>query len=97
MLILLGTLLPVIGTIATIILGAVLKNTARWISLYIIPISTLAVCLLYSKELANNGNMLYAALILIYIIVVPIYYAVLIVVSSILLIKKKKSSNITSI
>jgi hypothetical protein len=83
--ILIGTLLPLLGTGLTIILANIYDGKIRWISLFLIPALTMVICWVWADAIWQNGNMLAAALFFIYMISLVIYYPLLIISAVIIL------------
>jgi hypothetical protein len=78
-LIILGTLLPLLGTGLTMILASIFRGILRWISLFFIPALTMMFCWVGAGFIWQNGNMLAAALFYIFLISLFIYYPILVV------------------
>ncbi|MGB7859312.1 MAG: hypothetical protein WBM90_02315 [Acidimicrobiia bacterium] len=77
---LVGTFVPVIGMIATVVVAALTSGRVRWIALLTIPAATVALCLLIAEEVGRDGNLLFVAFLALLYVVVIVYYPVLAVV-----------------
>jgi hypothetical protein len=76
-LLLAGTVLPLIGTGLTVLLASISRGRLRWTFLYLIPGLTLIACWASAGRVWQDGNMLAAGLFIFYLIIVFIYYPIL--------------------
>ena len=86
-LILIGTIWPVIGISLAILIASVLTGWKRWLLLFIGPILFLLPCYIYFEQIAYNGNILFVVLMLIVYVLAILYYPLLMITGIVLMIK----------
>lgn len=89
-LILIGTIWPVLGFSLALLIASVLSGWKRWVMLLLGPVIILSPCYLFADLIAYNGNMLFVALFAIAFVVAIVYYPVIIITGIVLLLKQKK-------
>jgi hypothetical protein len=90
-LILVGTIWPVVGFFLAILVGLLFSGWLRWVMLLIGPIVFLLPCIIFAKQIAYNGNMLFVALFGVAFIFACVYYPIVGIVGIVVLIKQKHS------
>ena len=90
-LILIGTIWPIVGFSLAILLGILFSGWLRWVTLMIGPIVLLLPCIIYAEQIAYNGNMLFVALLGVAFVFACVYYPILGIVGVVVLIKLKQS------
>ena len=88
-LILIGTLWPVLGFCLALLIASVLSGWKRWLMLFAGPVIFLSPCYLFAEQIAYNGNMLFVALFAIVYLTAIVYYPVLLITGIVLLIKQR--------
>lgn len=78
---LIGTFLPVLGVIATVILAGATKGWRRWASLFVVPALTFVGAMVFGSEIARDGNLLFAVLFLLFLLALLVYYPILLFVA----------------
>lgn len=91
-LILLGTCLPLLSFIITAFLAYKFEGQRRWMALILTPILTMAPCYIFAKELANNGNLLFAVTFGLGMILLIVYYPALIIIRIVLAIRNRRQT-----
>ena len=71
---------PLAVIMLTILAALLLRGRWRWVVLWLLPASGVAICELYAPELGRDGNMLGVATALLLFVGVWIYYPLLAVV-----------------
>ncbi len=80
MLIVIGTFLPIIGVILTVVLALKLPpGRKRWMVLFGVPLITLLLCCVFGRQIAYDGNLLFAVIFGGFALMLFFYYPVLIV------------------
>lgn len=76
---LVGTILPILGLVATFVVAYNMRAGAgrKWV-LLIGPAATLAICVVFAEFIGANGNMLFVALLLLLWIFLLAYYPILV-------------------
>lgn len=90
-LVLLGTFVPIIGIGMTFVLGLALTGWKRWLAFWVVPILTLGICFMIGGQVADNGNLLFAALFGIFLVGLFLYYPILSIISVIAFLKRRKT------
>ena len=75
--VLLGTFLPVLGTMVTILMAGVTKGWVRWAVLVLMPLVVLGVCVWMGPAVLFNGNLLAAVVLSFYCWGLMYYYPAL--------------------
>lgn len=88
-LILIGTVWPVLGFCLALLIASVLPGWKRWLMLFLGPVIFLLPCYLFADQIAYNGNMLFVALFGIACVAAIVYYPVIMVTGIVLLLKHR--------
>ena len=92
-LILLGTIWPVVGFSLAILLGILFSGWLRWVMLLIGPIIFLLPCIIFAKQIAYNGNMLFVALLGVAFIFACVYYPIVGISGVVVILKQNRDDN----
>jgi hypothetical protein len=92
LLVIVGTFLPLIGTVLTVLFASITEGVFRWTILAVVPILTLVICWSIIGMVWKDGNMLAAALYLVYVVALFIYYPILTVTGLIICQNSRSSS-----
>ena len=90
-LILIGTIWPVVGVGAAILLAFLFTGWKRWLMLFVGPVLFLLPCYIYAEQIAYNGNMLFIALMVLMWALAFIYYPVLGITGMVLIIRNHRN------
>ena len=88
-LILVGTIWPVVGFCLALLIASVLPGWKRWLMLFVGPVVFLLPCYLFADQIAYNGNMLFVALFAIAYVVAIVYYPVIMITGIVLLMRQR--------
>ena len=87
----LGTFLPVLGVVATVVLAAASRARVRWSVLVLLPA---LVALLRDRELApvvwHDGNLLAAVVFMLYYVGLFLYYPTLLIVGGVAWVRRRR-------
>jgi hypothetical protein len=86
---LIGTFWPLVGFALLAIAGVLARGATRWWILLLGPLAVLAPCFVYAREIAYDGNMLFAVIFLLSALGLMFYYPVLLVVWIVLRLKAR--------
>lgn len=89
-LILIGTIWPVVGVCLAVLIGLILTGWKRWVMLFVGPILFLLPCYIYAEEISYNGNMLFVALFGLVFAFGFLYYLVLVIVGIIAIVRNRR-------
>lgn len=78
----LGTFLPVLGALGTVIGAVVTTGWKRWTALIVTPAVTLVITTTFASEIARDGNLLFAVLYLLFLLSLLVYYPVLLIIGA---------------
>lgn len=87
-----GTLVPVLGVVATVVTALATRGRSRWIALIAIPALTLGVSFLIAEEVGRDGNLLFILLLALLYVGALVYYPVLGVIGVIQWFRARSSS-----
>ena len=87
--VLFGTVLPILGSVATVVLALTVPGLGRWVVLFVLPAVVLVVAWWLAPVVMKNGNLAAAAIFAIYYVGLCVYYPVLLVVGVVVALRSR--------